>query len=59
MSIKREVETLLTVGKRVEEESIFQQQSQYKNFKSKKNGHRSEIKTLNTPQEHVAEKLQH
>ena len=46
MSIKREVETLLTLGKRVEEESIFQQQSQYKNFKSKKNGHRSEIKTL-------------
>ena len=42
-SILKEIVLMLRLAKEVKEESIFQQNAQYKKFKAKKNGHRSEI----------------
>ena len=42
-TIQKEIDSILKLAREVKEESIFQQKAQYIKFKSKKNGHRSEI----------------
>ena len=45
-SIQQEINSILKLARDVKTESIFQQKAQYKKFKAKKIGHRSEIRGL-------------
>ena len=45
-SIQQEINSILKLAREVKTESIFQQKAQYKKFKAKKIGHRSEIRGL-------------
>ena len=45
-SIQQEINSILKLAREAKTESIFQQKAQYKKFKAKKIGHRSEIRGL-------------
>ena len=45
-SIRQEIQSIVKLAREAKDESSFQEKSEYKKFKAKKNGHRSEIKAL-------------